>query len=80
MALRPGIKDVEKSSVASELLNDIVESKPTSGNKDKQISAKVNKDMYEKFSMINKAQGMTNNSALNMIISKYVRENEDIIK
>ena len=78
---RPTIKEVQKaSSVASELLKGNVEDKPTSGNKDKQISAKVNKNMYEKFTMINQAQGLSNNSALNMIIIKYVRENEDILK
>ena len=51
-----------------------------SGSKDKQISAKVNENVYALFSQINKAQGISNNSALNMIISKYVRENSDIIE
>lgn len=49
------------------------------GSKDKQISAKVNGNMYATFSAINKAQGISNNSALNMIITKYVRENKDIL-
>lgn len=49
------------------------------GAKDKQISAKVNMKMYNAFTMINKAQGMSNNSALNMVIAKYVRENRVIL-
>lgn len=49
------------------------------GAKDKQISAKVNGNVYAMFSEINKAQGISNNSALNMIITKYVRENKCIL-
>lgn len=49
------------------------------GAKDKQISAKVNGSVYAMFSAINKAQGLSNNSALNMIITKYVRENKGIL-
>lgn len=49
-------------------------------SKDKQISAKVNSGMYAMFSQINEAQGLSNNSALNMIISKYVRENKGILE
>lgn len=78
---RPEIKKVQKAtSVASELLRGDSESKSPSPNKDKQISAKVSKEMFEKFTKINKAQGLSNNSALNMIMSQYVREREDIIK
>ena len=47
--------------------------------KDKQISAKVNDKVYALFTQINKAQGISNNSALNMIISRYVRENKGIL-
>ena len=47
--------------------------------KDKQISAKVNEKVYGLFTQINKAQGIANNSALNMIISRYVRENKGIL-
>lgn len=49
------------------------------GAKDKQISAKVNMKMYNAFTTINKAQGISNNSALNMLIAKYVRENRVIL-
>ena len=45
------------------------------GAKDKQISAKVNMKIYSAFTTINKLQGISNNSALNMLITKYVREN-----
>lgn len=48
--------------------------------KDKQISAKVNGNMYAMFSSINRAQGISNNSALNMIIARYVRENKGILE
>ena len=50
------------------------------GFKDKQISAKVNGNMYATFSAINRAQGISNNSALNMIIAKYVRVNKGILE
>lgn len=49
------------------------------GEKDKQISAKVNNKIWENFTKINKAQGLSNNSALNMLINKYVRENKGIL-
>jgi len=48
--------------------------------KDKQISAKVNERVYHMFTQINKAQGMSNNSALNLIINKYVRENKELLE
>ncbi|MDO5147660.1 MAG: hypothetical protein Q4D60_11740 [Eubacteriales bacterium] len=44
--------------------------------KNKIISAKVYPETWERFTQINKAQGITNNSAINMIITKYIRENE----
>lgn len=47
--------------------------------KDKVVSAKFNSDLYNRFTEINKAQGITNNSALNMILAKYVKENSDWI-
>lgn len=48
-------------------------------SKDKQISAKVNSNVYALFTEINKAQGISNNSALNMILTRYVRENKGIL-
>lgn len=50
------------------------------GAKDKQVSAKVSAQAWESFTRINKAQGLSNNSALNMIINKYIRENKGIIE
>lgn len=47
--------------------------------KDKQISAKVNEEIYKMFTQINKAQGLSNNSALNMILNKYVRDNKGLL-
>lgn len=50
------------------------------GRKEKVISARVYPDMLEKFSRINKAQGMTNASVINQLIAKYVRDNEGWLK
>lgn len=50
------------------------------GTKDKQISAKVNAQSWNTFSKINKIQGVSNNSAINMIINKYIRENKGILE
>lgn len=47
--------------------------------KSKAISGKVYPEIWEEFSRINRAQGISNNSALNMIISKYNRENKSIL-
>lgn len=65
---------VKKKSVTSDIASN------NNGSKDKQISAKVNERMYGLFTQINKAQGISNNSALNMVISRYVRENKSILK
>lgn len=50
------------------------------GAKDKQISAKVNMKMYNAFTAINRMQGLSNNSAINMIMAKYVRENKSLLE
>lgn len=65
-------KNKRKKAVSKIMSND--------GMKDKQISAKVNEKSWENFTKINKAQGLSNNSALNMIINKYIRENKGIIE
>lgn len=46
-----------------------------SGTKSQSISAKVYPDMWERFSRINKSQGMSNGSVLNKLIAEYVRDN-----
>lgn len=50
------------------------------GEKDKQISAKVNSKTYAAFQKINRIQGLSNNSVLNQLIYKYVRENKGILE
>lgn len=63
----------KRKSAVKQILN-------ADSSKNKQISAKVNENMYEAFTMINKLQGLSNNSALNMLIAKYVRENKEILE
>lgn len=45
--------------------------------KDKVVSAKFNSDTYKRFTEINTRMGITNNSALNLILTKYVKEHSD---
>lgn len=63
----------KNKSVVSEIAGN------SDGSKEKQISAKVNEKYYTLFTKINKAQGMSNNSVLNSLINKYVRENKGIL-
>lgn len=49
-------------------------------DKDKQISAKVNSTVYATFTKINKANGISNNSAINMLINQHIRENKYLIE
>lgn len=49
------------------------------GGKDKMISAKVNSQTYAQFTEINTVNGMSNNSVINMLITKYVRENKHLL-
>lgn len=78
-------QDEEREQQERKESNSVVNKSPVSkivskdGAKDKQISAKVNMKMYNAFTKINKAQGISNNSALNMLIAKYVRENRVIL-
>ena len=44
-------------------------------SKNKMISASVNIENYEEFTKINKSKGMSNNSALNMLIADYINQN-----
>ncbi len=73
----PESKSNKKSSQKEAAVNQITHN---SSQKDKQISAKVNEATYNMFTQINKAQGLSNNSALNMIINKYVRENKGLLE
>lgn len=47
--------------------------------KDKQVSAKVNSATYELFTRINKVNGLSNNSAINMLIASYVHEKKYLL-
>ena len=77
-------KKKRKESVASQIaknegVNEVRKEQQLLGQKDKQISAKVNEVSYDLFTQINKKQGLSNNSALNMLINKYNRENKGIL-
>jgi hypothetical protein len=61
-----------KKSAVRKILNN-------NGEKDKQISAKVNGELYSEFARINRLQGVSNNSIINQLIFKYVRENRGIL-
>lgn len=69
----PEEEKAKRKSVVKQIIN-------ADNSKNKQISAKVNINMYADFTMINKLQGLSNNSALNMLIAKYVRENKKILE
>ena len=56
-------QEKENSNVKKTTVEQIVSK---DGAKDKQISAKVNMKIYDAFTKINKLQGISNNSALNM--------------
>ncbi len=68
-------KDKEKSDVKKPIEKII----SREGQKDKQISAKINMQVFNAFTKINRIQGLSNNSAINMIITKYVRENKSLL-
>ena len=72
------VEEASKATATTGRKTSVLDIADNSG-KDKQISAKVNEQVYGLFTQINKAQGISNNSALNMIISRYVRENKGIL-
>lgn len=72
------VEEASKGTATTGRKTSVLDIADNSG-KDKQISAKVNDKVYVLFTQINKAQGISNNSALNMIISRYVRENKGIL-
>lgn len=73
-------EEQKKENLGTERRSPVEQIISRDGAKDKQISAKVNMKMYSAFTAINKAQGISNNSALNMLITKYVRENRAILE
>mgnify|MGYP003540780424 CR=1 FL=1 len=72
------VEEASKGTATTGRKTSVLDIADNSG-KDKQISAKVNDKVYALFTQIDKAQGISNNSALNMIISRYVRENKGIL-
>ena len=70
-------KEEPKKVIRNSAVNQITSN---DGSKDKQISAKVNDRIYKMFTEINKANGISNNSCLNMLMNKYVRENKGILE
>lgn len=46
------------------------------GAKDKLISVKVNSAMYKTFTDVCRARGLSNNSAINMLLSAFIKDNE----
>lgn len=66
------VKEAEKTET-------VVETVPAP-KKDKVVTAKVYPGTWADFTAINKAQGMTNNSVINMLISEYVRNKKEILK
>lgn len=82
---KEAIQEAKKDNIKEKIENEKKEATVkkiahNSTQKDKQISAKVNETVYDQFTAINKRQGLSNNSALNMLINKYVRENKGILE
>lgn len=74
--------DAGQALVGSESVKKTKADTPTetsSQKKDKVITAKVYPETWANFTAINKAQGMTNNSVINMLISEYVRNKKEIL-
>lgn len=72
-------QEAKEREVSKKVTNTISKIAAEDKIKDKQISAKVNEKMYYMFTKINKVYGLSNNSALNMLISKYVQEKKKIL-
>lgn len=70
-ALVGATKETEKAETVVEAVS--------TPKKDKVITAKVYPETWTYFTAINKAQGMTNNSVINMLISEYVRNKKEEI-
>jgi hypothetical protein len=47
--------------------------------KTKGFSVKTTPSIFNKFAQINQYYGMSNNSVLNQLIVKYIRENQNIL-
>lgn len=49
------------------------------GYKTQVISAKVAPEIWAAFRAINRARGMSNNSVINMLMTGYIRENQETL-
>lgn len=72
-------KKAEEKKEKSEVKKPIEKIISKEGAKDKQISAKINMQVFNAFTRINRIKGLSNNSAINMLINKYVRENKSLL-
>lgn len=70
---------VGSSQTAEPLEKAPLQTETQSKKKDKVVTAKVYPETWANFTAINKAQGMTNNSVINMLISEYVRNKKEIL-
>lgn len=73
-----GEKNGEKNKPAKKAV--VTKIIPKDGAKDKSVSMRINSVTYSIFTDICKVQGLSNNSALNLIISEYVRNNKYLLK
>ena len=48
--------------------------------KNKAISAWVDRERYDEFTKINKARGLSNNKAINILIADYVLEYKHLVR
>lgn len=56
-----------------------VAGKTNASGKTKLISAKVSPEQWALFTQINKARGSSNNSALNVLIAEFIKENKEYL-
>ncbi len=71
---------VAKSEKKKPVVLQMSEQPKSASGKDKQISAKVNSETYATFTEINRVMGLSNNSALNMLITNYVCEKKYLLE
>ena len=80
-ALVESAKEKETETKPLPELSDSVIENAVLAKKTKAATFKIKPETWKEFTMLCKAQGMTNGSVINMLISKYVRDNkEEILK
>ena len=58
----------------------VFKSNTSKAGKDKGFSGKINSELWDKFSRINQANGVSNNSAINLLIANFVRDHRNILE